>query len=391
MLKTDRFNSLVRRETPFYYYDLDLLRETLEEAARAAEPYGFHIHYALKANAEERILRAMSAAGFGADCVSGPEVQRAAECGFDPKGIMFAGVGKTDREIREALAVGIGCFNVESIPELENIANIAAEAGVKAPIAIRVNPNIDAHTHKYVTTGLEENKFGISEFELDLAIGIIKTSPSLDFRGIQFHIGSQIIDVEEVFATECERAAYFVDYFESRGLRVSSIDLGGGLGIDYHDPDSQPVPEFARWFKVIDEHLKRRPDQQVHFEPGRCLVAQCGSLITRIVYVKVGQTRRFAITDAGMNDLIRPALYGSYHKIENLSAAYLRGNEDPVLTYDVVGPVCESSDTWGTDRELPQTRRGDLLAIRSAGAYGATMASNYNLRPFAGVVYSDES
>lgn len=386
MLKVQNIDKLNGIETPFYYYDIDLLQKTVSQIRELSEKHGIKAHYAIKANSDARILRLISAEGLGADCVSGYEVQRAADCGFAPAEIMFAGVGKTDKEIIASLEVGIGCFNVESLPELEVISEIAGERGVKAPVALRINPNIDAHTHKYITTGLEENKFGISEFEFQAAVDFLKAhTETLDFKGLQFHIGSQITDVENVFKLECERVSEIVATFEAMGVTVRNIDLGGGLGIDYEHPDEALVADFETLFETIDRDLVHRPEQQVHIEPGRAIVAQCGSLISRVVFVKNGQKKSFLILDAGMNDLIRPALYGAYHHIENLTSP-----DGPAAVYDVVGPVCESSDVWGEGRVLPQSRRGDLIALRSAGAYGAVMASNYNLRPLAKAVYSDE-
>lgn len=389
MLSLKNFTKFREKETPFWYYDMELLRSTVDRAAELAARYGIGLHYAIKANVEPRLVEYISSKGFGADCVSGNEVLYAADNGFSPDSIVFAGVGKSDREIRSALDLGIEAFNCESIMELNVIDSLAAEKGVKANVSIRINPNIDAHTHRYVTTGLYENKFGISRHEFDAVIELLKNARSLNFIGLHFHIGSQITDVEDVYALECERAAEIVDYFESKGLKVGSIDLGGGLGVDYDDPDGNPVPDFEKWFATVDRCLRRRPDQKVSLEPGRSLVAQCGSLITRVLFVKNGETKAFLIMDAGMNDLIRPALYGAYHRIDNLSAAF-EGREEGIQQYDVVGPVCESSDVWGAGRDLPFSGRGDIMAIRSAGAYGSVMSSRYNLRDMAPAIFSDE-
>lgn len=389
MLNLKNFVRFREKETPFWYYDMELLRTTVDRAAELAARYGIGLHYAIKANVEPRIVEYISSKGFGADCVSGNEVLYAAEHGFSPDSIVFAGVGKSDREIRAALDLGIEAFNCESIMELNVIDSLAAGKGVKANVSIRINPNIDAHTHRYVTTGLYENKFGISRHEFDAVIELLKNARNLNFIGLHFHIGSQITDVEDVYALECERAAEIVDYFESKGLKVGSIDLGGGLGVDYDDPDGNPVPDFEKWFSTVDRRLRRRPDQRVSLEPGRSLVAQCGSLVTRVLFVKNGETKAFLIMDAGMNDLIRPALYGAYHRIDNLSAAF-EGREEGIQQYDVVGPVCESSDVWGAGRDLPFSGRGDIMAIRSAGAYGSVMSSRYNLRDIAPALFSDE-
>ena len=273
---------------------------------------------------------------------------------------------------------------------MEAIDAIAGSMGVKAPVALRINPNIDPHTHKYITTGLEENKFGISRFEFEAAVDKLKACRNLDFKGLLFHIGSQITDVAGVFGLEGKCARELVTWFEERGLKVENVDFGGGLGVDYEDPDGQPIADFGPWMKALREYFPMEEAYKLHIEPGRAIVAQCGTLVTRVVYVKKGRTKNFVIVDAGMNDLIRPALYGAYHKVENITASYLRGDNTKDCAYDVVGPICESSDVWGEGRILRQTRRGDLLAIRTAGAYGRTMASRYNMRDLAPAVFSDE-
>lgn len=390
MLDIRNFDRLKKVETPFYFYDIDLFKETVESIVRLSARYSIKVHYAVKANVEDRILNCLSAAGIGADCVTGNEVVCASEHGFAPSDIFLAGVGKTDKEIRTALETGIGCLNVESIPEMEAIERIASEMDVIAPVSFRVNPNIDPHTHKYITTGLEENKFGISAYEFDAAVEKVRSCPHLSFEGVQFHIGSQITDIDSVFSTESKCAREIVDYFEGCGLKVSHIDFGGGLGVDYESPDSHLVPEFERWFKALRTYFPMDCGYELHVEPGRALVAQCASLIARVVFVKNGRTKDFAILDAGMNDLIRPALYGAYHKVENLTAYYDRGDMDESREYDVVGPVCESSDVWGSGRKLQKTGRGDLIAIRTAGAYGRVMASRYNLHDLAPAYFSDE-
>lgn len=367
------------RETPFYYYDMSLLGDTLREINEARDGRNIHAHYAVKANSNPEILRTIAGAGLGADCVSGGEIALALEAGFPPEKISYAGVGKTDREIRLGLSAGIGYFNVESIEELEIIATLAKEMGKKAPVALRVNPNIDAHTHHYITTGLEENKFGIDMRLLDQAVEIAHTSPHLDLIGLHFHIGSQITTTEP-FNLLCERVNALVDKYRSRGIEFRVLNVGGGLGIDYDDPDAHPIAAFRPMFEVLANNLKIREGQEIHCEPGRSVVAQCGTLISRVIYVKEGVGKKFVILDAGMNDLIRPALYGAHHKIENLTAT------DPTATetYDVVGPVCESSDTFAKDEVMPATRRGDIIALRSAGAYGESMSSCYNSRPLSG-------
>ena len=389
MLDINTIERLEGIATPFYYYDMDLFRRTLEHVAALADEHKIKVHYAVKANVERRLLEEISAKGFGADCVSGNEVLHAHSCGFPADKIVFAGVGKSDKEIYNALKLGIEAFNCESLQEIYVINEMAHRHGVKARVSVRINPDIDAHTHKYVTTGLYENKFGISQHEFDKLIDILKKSENIQFYGLHFHIGSQITRVDEVYALECQRVNEIVAYFERQGLKVENINLGGGLGVDYDDPDENPVADFETWFKTIADNINRREDQNVHIEPGRSLVAQCATLISRVLFVKSGETKNFLIMDAGMNDLIRPALYGAYHKIENLSAEQ-RTFFPTHQAYDIVGPVCESSDVWGAGRLLPLSVRGDLMAIRSTGAYGQVMASRYNMKDLAPSVFSDD-
>ncbi|MBQ3634918.1 MAG: diaminopimelate decarboxylase [Bacteroidales bacterium] len=369
-------------ETPFYYYDLDVLRLTLDTVVREAAKHDFVVHYAVKANANPRLLNEIRQAGLGIDCVSGGEVRCALEHGFDAKKIVFAGVGKSDWEIDLALDADIECLNVESIPEMEVINERAMAKGRVADICLRVNPNVDAHTHQYITTGMEENKFGIGLWEVEAACRRAEELPCINLVGFHFHIGSQITDMS-AFQVLCTRVNELLRWAEEHKINLSVVNVGGGLGVDYEHPDEMPLPDFADYFSTFARHLELRSGQQVHFELGRSIVAQCGSLVTKVLYVKKGQKKQFAVVDAGMNDLIRPALYHAYHKIENISSAL------PVEKYDVVGPVCESSDCFGKEIQLPAVSRGDLIALRSAGAYGETMASRYNLRKFAQGVYSD--
>lgn len=370
-------------QTPFYYYDMALLDRTLDAVNEASADARYKVHYAVKANADMPILKAVMAKGLGADTVSGGEIQAAIEAGFKPEDIVFAGVGKSDREIELALEAGISCFNVESKAELEVIAEIASHMNRVANIALRINPDIDAHTHHYITTGLAENKFGINMELLDDVLASMAKYPSVKLTGLHFHIGSQITD-NAPYALLCERINALQEQFEAKGYRLATINVGGGLGIDYDDPDRNPIPDFKSYFDVFRKHLMLREGQELHFELGRSIVAQCGSLITRVLYVKEGVKKRFAIVDAGFNDLIRPALYQAHHKIQNLTST---STEEEV--YDVVGPICESSDVFSEDERLPLTRRGDILALRSAGAYGRIMASQYNCRPIAHGVYKD--
>jgi len=375
-----KFNNI---ETPFYYYDTDLLQQTLSTCAEAAAPYHYHIHYALKANFNPTVLSQVKAIGFGADCVSAGEVRRAVETGFDNKKIVFAGVGKSNKEINEALDLDIFCFNVESIQELEVLNELAAAKNKVAQVAIRINPNVDAHTHHNITTGLDENKFGINSWDLAQCAETLKTSQNIKFIGIHFHIGSQITNLD-VYKNLCVRVNEFATSFEDKGFTVQILNVGGGLGIDYHNPDQQ-IPDFKSYFKIFNDFLVVKPHQEVHFELGRALVGQSASLITRVLYIKNGKKKNFVILDAGMTELMRPALYQAYHKIENLT----RGNSTE-MKYDIVGPICESTDCFGKEVEQPESFRGDIFAIRSAGAYGEVMASKYNLRDAIRSVYSYE-
>ncbi|HKG07296.1 MAG TPA: diaminopimelate decarboxylase [Pedobacter sp.] len=360
-------------ETPFYYYDLTLLQKTLSNCADAAKVYNFHVHYAMKANFNARVLQKIKETGLGADCVSLGEVNKAIELGFDRGQVVFAGVGKSDKEINGALDQNIFCFNVESVQELEVINELAIAKGKTARVAIRINPNVDAHTHHNITTGLDENKFGVNSWDLPSCAETLKRCSNIEFIGIHFHIGSQITNLD-VYKNLCVRVNEFANWFEERGLSVQVLNVGGGLGIDYHNPDQQ-IPDFSAYFKIFNDFLEVRPNQEVHFELGRALVGQCSSLISKVLYVKNGKKKNFIILDAGMTELMRPALYQAYHKIENISKP-----AGSAVKYDVVGPICESTDCFGKEVELPETHRGDLIALRSTGAYGEVMASHYNLR-----------
>ena len=420
-----RFREL---ETPFYYYELNVLRQTLEACRNASGRYGFHVHYAMKANFNERVVNTIQSYDFGADCVSGNEVKAAVKAGFSREKTVFAGVGKSDKEINQALDEDIFCFNVESVQELFIIDELAKAKGKKPGVAIRINPNVDAHTHHFITTGLDENKFGINTWQLADVADALRMCPNLQFLGIHFHIGSQITDME-VYRNLCTRINEMQDWFEDRGFAIKILNTGGGLGVDYQNPDTNPISDFESYFQVFHQFLRVKPGQEVHFELGRALVAQCASLISRVLYVKNGLKKNFLILDAGMTELIRPMLYQAYHLIENLgpvvgaqvpetgeshfsrqdessiaSMQYSTENPDqsPQTTlhkphhtihttqrYDVVGPICESTDCFQKDVALPESFRGDLIAIRTAGAYGEVMASAYNLRDRVGSVYED--
>jgi diaminopimelate decarboxylase len=374
-----RFKSL---PTPFYYYNLEVLDKTLKEAVQEAGKYNFHVHYAFKANANDRILEMIRSYGLGADCVSGNEIRKAAEFSFPPESIVFAGVGKTDKEISTAIDHDIFCFNCESLPEMEVINQIAAGKNKKVRIALRINPNINPKTHHYITTGLEENKFGINAWELEKVVESLADLHNLSLTGLHFHIGSQITDLS-VFKGLCLRVNEIQQWFHDRHIKPRLLNLGGGLGVDYVNPDQNLIPDFRSYFKIFHDFIEHRPDRQIHFELGRSIVAQCGTLISKVLYVKKGINTNFVIVDAGMTELLRPALYQAYHKIENLTSY-----DEIMGKYDVVGPICESSDCFGKSVMLPGTRRGDLIAIRTTGAYGEVMASQYNLRDLVRSYYN---
>ncbi len=371
-------------ETPFYYYDLNLLRQTLKVCSDAAKAYDFHVHYAMKANFNDKVLAQVKQIGFGADAVSGGEVKKAIESGFPNNKVVFAGVGKSDREINYALDQDIFCFNVESLQELQVINELAEKKGKIAKVAIRINPNVDAHTHANITTGLDENKFGINSWDMPASADILNVSANLEFVGIHFHIGSQITNLD-VYKNLCVRVNEFAAWFEDKGFKVKVLNVGGGLGIDYHNPNAQ-IPNFEAYFKIFADFLEIKSHQEVHFELGRALVGQSSSLISRVLYVKNGKKKNFIVLDAGMTELMRPALYQAYHQIENLSQKL----KVESVKYDVVGPICESTDCFGKEVPLQETLRNDLIAIRSTGAYGEVMASNYNLRDAIVTVTSDD-
>ncbi len=381
MFPVDKFQDI---RTPFYYYDTQLLRQTLQTIKEESGKHvNYHVHYAVKANANQKILQIIKQYGLGADCVSGGEIKAALEAGFPADSIVYAGVGKSDWEIELGLQNDIACFNVESIAELEVINSLAQKLGKTARVAFRINPNIGAHTHANITTGLAENKFGIAMQDMDKVIDEAMSMDNVDVIGLHFHIGSQILDMGD-FKALCNRINELQGLLAKRNVFLKNINVGGGLGISYDNPDREPIPDFKDYFNTYASHLHLREDQHLHFELGRSVVAQCGTLITRLLYVKQGSYKQFAIVDAGMTDLIRPALYQALHKIQNISS------DEPKQTYDVVGPICESSDVFAKAIDLNTCHRGDLLAIRSAGAYGEIMASSYNCRPLPVGYISEE-
>ena len=375
----DKFKDLT---TPFYYYNVELLKETLNIVKNEADKYDYHVHYAVKANANPRILSIIAASGLGADCVSGGEIQAALDAGFPSNKIVYAGVGKADWEINLGLDNDIFCFNVESAAELDVLNELAKAKNKIASIALRINPEVDAHTHAKITTGMKENKFGINLSQLGQVLDLVKELSNIKLIGIHCHIGSQITDMA-AFRALAIRINEIQEELEEKGIQVENLNFGGGLGIDYYHPNHLSIPAFDNYFAVFNKLVERRPGQQIHIEPGRSIVAQCGTLIAKVLYVKEGETKKFCILDAGFSELIRPAMYDAYHRIENLS------NNDKVDIYDVVGPICESSDVFGKDIELNKVNRGDYIALRSAGAYGEVMASQYNCRKLPKAYYSD--
>ncbi len=376
----DKFLQL---ETPFYYYDMALLDATIKAIKKETKDDPYVVHYAVKANGNPGILKAIAAHGLGVDLVSGGEITASLSAGFDPNKMVYSGVGKTDREIIQGLEAGIYSFNVESIPELMVINELAQQRGLVAPVSIRVNPDIDAHTHRYITTGTAEDKFGINIEMLAHAVQTAKNLPAIHLRGLHFHVGSQITSMKP-FAMLCESVNTLLDYFDRHDISFEMINVGGGLGVDYDMPDVNRIPDFQHFFDTFRRNLKLREGQELHFELGRSIVAQCGSLIARVVYVKENRNKKFVILDAGMTDLIRPALYEAHHVIQNLTSQDTASD-----TYDVVGPICESSDVFGKDERLPVSHRGDIFALRSAGAYGESMASQYNMRRLPGTYFDD--
>lgn len=382
MFPTEKFKNI---ETPFYYYDIELLQKTLDTINQETSRYeGFCVHYAVKANANPRILSVIAKAGLGADCVSGNEIKAALEAGFPASKIVYAGVAKTDKEILFGIDNGIFSFNCESIEELEIINELATSRNKVVNVCFRINPNVGAHTHANITTGLAENKFGIPMEDMEKVILMTNAMANINCIGLHFHIGSQILEMDD-FKALCERVNELQDRLESQGIKLQNINVGGGLGIDYNNPDGNPIPNFKDFFAAYAENLKLRPGQKLHFEPGRSVVGQMGSLISRTIYIKKGTVKEFCIIDAGMTDLIRPALYDAYHQVDNIS-----NPDGETRKYDVVGPICESSDVFVKDYSMPLTKRGDLIALRSAGAYGEIMASQYNCRALPKGYFSDE-
>lgn len=369
--------------TPAYVYSRSALSAALQEfhETLAAHPAGAGalVCFAVKANPNLAILNLFARLGAGFDIVSGGELQRVLAAGADPKKVVFSGVGKTAAEMRQALEAGILCFNIESIPELDRLNEVAGQLGKKAPISLRVNPNVDPKTHPYISTGLKAAKFGVA---YDDALALYRRAaalPHIEVAGIDCHIGSQLLDPSP-FAEALDRILALIDQLAAEGIRIHHVDLGGGLGIKYRADQVQPT--VAAYLNPLLDKLKGR-GLKVVLEPGRRLVGNAGLLLTRIEYLKAGEEKNFAIIDAAMNDLMRPALYEAWHDIMPVTP-----RDGATQDYDVVGPVCETGDFLGQARPL-NAQPGDLLAVMSAGAYGMAMASNYNARPRAVEVMVD--
>ena len=371
-------------ETPFYLYATALSRQTLESVVYESKKYGYKVHYAIKANYDDHLLAIIREYGLGIDCASGNELRKAVEAGFDPKGIVYAGVGKRDKELRYAIGQEIMAINCESIEELELVDRLAGEAGKKTDVALRINPDIDPKTNHCIDTGQADSKFGISYEEVLEHAKEIKSLKHINIVGIHLHIGSQIRELH-VFENMCNKVNVIVENLEKLGFSFRFVDVGGGLGVNYDVPENEPIPNFASLFSIVHNHLAVG-DREVHFEFGRSIVAECGELITTVLFNKTTATgRKLVIVDASMTELIRPALYGSYHNIENITS-----EDEAREKYTIVGTACESTDVFDENVTLRKTRRGDLLTLKSAGAYGMSMASRYNLHDLPGAVYSDE-
>ncbi|MDQ5920517.1 MAG: diaminopimelate decarboxylase [Pseudomonadota bacterium] len=365
-------------ETPCYIYDSTLLADTLQKAQTCVNRYfgqNATIHYALKANDNSEVLTKIKQSGFGIDCVSGGEIEHALDHGFLTQQIVFAGVGKQDWEIELGLNVGIYAFNCESIQEVTIINNLAGRLGKQAKIMLRVNPDIDARTHKHISTGMYDNKFGITFDDVLTVIQDLKNLTNIQLVGLHYHIGSQITDMQvfaQLGAVVSKHYAQLTEY----GCHLTDINLGGGLGVDYINPQANPIAAFDEYFAVLSQNLlfPNRESIKIHFELGRSLVAQSGIVLSKVLFLKSTAGTNFVVIDAGMNDLMRPMLYEAKHVIMPLI------KKIEVDKYHVVGPVCESTDVFAKNIELPILARGDVIAILTCGAYGRVLANQYNRR-----------
>ena len=382
MFNNDLLNKFQSINTPFYYYDISILKANLD-ALKASINNNNKVHFALKSNFNSKILNIINSYGFGIDAVSGNEIKKAIEVGFKSEDIVFAGVGKKDSEIQFSIDNNISYLNSESFQEIEVINKISSKSNKITPISIRINPNIKTQTHKHIQTGYRNNKFGIDINDLNEVIDSSNKFKNIEIVGFHFHLGSQINN-NSPFLKLCSIVNEVNDLFKAKSINIKYINVGGGLAIDYLDPIDNSISDFKNFINLFNKNIFLNDKQILHFELGRSIVGQCGFLISKVLFIKKSYEKNYAIIDAGMNDLIRPALYNTYHKVINITS-----KSPEKINYDVVGPVCESSDTFAYDYPLPITNRDDFIVICSAGAYGQSMSSNYNLRNKLKSYYSD--
>ncbi len=382
MFNKKLLNKFRNLDTPFYYYDLDILNKNISNLKSSIQKNN-KVHFALKANFNNRILNIIKSSGLGVDAVSSNEIKKALEIGFSSKDIVFAGVGKTDTEIIYSINKEISYINCESFEEINVINKISRNLNKLSSISIRVNPSIETGTHKNIETGNKQNKFGIDINEIADLIDRIKNFKNVLVVGFHFHLGSQI-ESDLPFLKLSEKANELNNLFYDKKFNIKYINVGGGLSIDYEEPLINPVSNFTRFFQIFNNKLLLKKNQEIHFELGRSIVGQCGFLVSKVLFTKKSFNTDFLIIDAGMNDLIRPALYNSLHKIINISS-----KNEKNMNYDIVGPICESSDIFANNYNLPISSRNDHIVICSTGAYGESMSSNYNLRNSLNSYFSD--
>ena len=381
MFQSELVKRFINLSTPFYYYDLEILEKNLLNLKNSLKPYN-KVHFSVKSNTNPRILSVIKNFNLGIDAVSANEIKHCINLGFTPRDIVFAGVGKSDEEIEYGIINNISYFNVESLQELEVIDSISKKFSKKTTVSIRINPNIKSETHKKIQTGSSDDKFGIDLNDIS-HIPKLRKLENINITGLHFHIGSQIINLKP-FHDLCKISNEILNYLRENDIKIKNINVGGGLGIDYEYPENNLLSNFKEFINLFNNGIRLDKNQSIHFELGRSIVGQCGFLISKILYSKKSYDKNFLILDSGMNNLIRPALYNSKHKISNLTSK----NSDH-LNYDVAGPICESSDTFAKDYRLVKSIRGDLIAIHSCGAYAESMSSNYNLRDNINSYYSD--
>ena len=381
MFQSELVKRFINLSTPFYYYDLDILEKNLLNLKNSLKPFN-KVHFSVKSNTNPRILSVIKNFNLGIDAVSANEIKHCINLGFTPRDIVFAGVGKSDEEIEYGIINNISYFNVESLQELEVIDSISKKFSKKTTVSIRINPNIKSETHKKIQTGSSDDKFGIDLKDIS-HIPKLRKLENINITGLHFHIGSQIINLKP-FHDLCKISNEILSYLRENDIKIKNINVGGGLGIDYEYPENNLLSNFKEFINLFNNEIRLDKNQSIHFELGRSIVGQCGFLISKILYSKKSYDKNFLILDSGMNNLIRPALYNSKHKISNLTSK----NSDH-LNYDVAGPICESSDTFAKDYRLVKSIRGDLIAIHSCGAYAESMSSNYNLRDNINSYYSD--